>query len=121
MKQCSRCGEVKPLNQYYAHNTTADRLYPHCKGCQGEISRRSNFRRRYGITEEEYDRMFHEQRGCCAICHTHQLELKKALAVDHDHESGKVRGLLCGPCNRALGLFKDSTASLFNAINYLEQ
>ena len=55
----------------------------------------------------------------CKICGKHQSELTLSLNVDHCHITGKIRGLLCGNCNKALGLFKDNTKSLKNAINYL--
>lgn len=64
--------------------------------------------------------MFAAQAGCCAICGTHQDALKLTLAVDHNHDTGKVRGLLCNPCNAAIGRFKDSTSMLRAAIRYLE-
>jgi 5-methylcytosine-specific restriction endonuclease McrA len=73
----------------------------------------------YGITVEEYERMLENQKHCCAGCGTHQLELKQRLHVDHDHETGVVRGLLCGNCNRALGLVKDNPKTLQSLINYL--
>lgn len=73
----------------------------------------------YGITSEDYERMLEEQEFCCAGCNTHQLELKQRLHVDHDHETGVVRGLLCGNCNRALGLVKDNIKTLQSLINYL--
>jgi hypothetical protein len=55
----------------------------------------------------------------CAICQRHQSEFKISLAVDHCHETGTVRGLLCYPCNTLLGYAKDSTKILSSAINYL--
>ena len=69
---------------------------------------------RYGITEAEYERLRTAQHGCCAICGQ-----KAKLCVDHDHATGKVRGLLCHNCNRALGGFKDRLDSLRNAVKYL--
>ena len=74
---------------------------------------------RYGITVEEYDRMFAEQDGKCAICGV-KVE-KHRLCVDHDHATGKVRGLLCRLCNRHLGGFRDSIDLLRRAIAYLER
>lgn len=68
----------------------------------------------------EYDELFIKQKGCCAICETHQMDLKRSLAVDHCHETGKVRGLLCGECNKALGMFDDNTALLNSAVDYLK-
>ena len=74
---------------------------------------------KYGITFGAYTLMLIKQHYKCKICKT--LEGKKHLAVDHDHKTGKVRGLLCGPCNRALGSFKDDVDILKKAIIYLEE
>jgi len=75
----------------------------------------------YGITVTNYNKMFTDQKGCCAICSIHQSELKKPLHVDHNHISGEVRGLLCYQCNMGLGIFKDDI-DLFNiAIKYLKE
>jgi len=68
----------------------------------------------YGITQEEFEKLYDRQDGLCAIC-----RVKKASHLDHDHDSGKIRGLLCGGCNRGLGLFEDSVKNLRSAINYL--
>jgi 5-methylcytosine-specific restriction endonuclease McrA len=76
--------------------------------------------RKFNITLEDYNKMFAEQEGCCAICNKHQSEFDKALAIDHDHKSGEVRGLLCMPCNTALGKFRDDTNLLQSAIRYLD-
>ena len=76
--------------------------------------------RMHGLTLDDYDRMLAEQGHRCAICGTPAAPGER-LHVDHDHETSEVRGLLCGPCNRGLGLYKDSPALLANAINYLER
>jgi hypothetical protein len=73
---------------------------------------------RYKISKIDYDRMFNEQNGTCLICYT---ESKEKLHVDHCHATGKVRGLLCGSCNRALGLLKDNILYLEEAIRYLQK
>lgn len=72
---------------------------------------------RYGITPEEKAVLFEKQGGCCAIC----LEPLVKVTIDHCHETGKVRGLLCYNCNVGLGLFKDSPERLHTAISYLER
>lgn len=77
------------------------------------------FKHRYGITLEEYEKMFASQKGCCAICGSHQSELKKSLHIDHCHESKKIRGLLCQKCNSFLGLAHDNVDLLKSAIKYL--
>lgn len=75
--------------------------------------------RKYGISSDDYNAMFNSQGGCCLICNRHQIEFQRALAIDHDHETGEIRGLLCGPCNTGLGLFRDSAEILTRAIDYL--
>lgn len=70
---------------------------------------------RYGITECQFNDLLKKQNGQCVIC----LEAKQRLHIDHCHKTGKIRGLLCGSCNRALGLFKDNTEFLIKAIKYL--
>ncbi len=75
--------------------------------------------KKYGLTLVGYDRLYNRQKGCCAICGRHQWELNRALDVDHNHKTDKVRGLLCGDCNRGLGCFKDSRGCLVKAIQYL--
>lgn len=75
--------------------------------------------RLYGITNDDYNTMFQEQGGKCKICNRHQMEFNISLAIDHDHQTGKVRGLLCGKCNAALGLFDDNITRLKSAIEYL--
>jgi hypothetical protein len=80
-----------------------------------------NRKRRTGTTKEQYEQAFIEQKGCCAICKTHQSELKVSLCADHDHITGKFRGLLCRKCNVGIGFFKDSPELLLKAINYLEE
>ena len=77
--------------------------------------------REYGITINDYEKIFEEQGGCCAICGIHQSELKKSLDIDHCHTSGKVRGLLCNKCNQGLGLFQEERDFLASAISYLQQ
>ena len=72
----------------------------------------------YGLTPEDYTAMVEAQQSRCAIC---RAMVSGNLHVDHDHISGKVRGLLCGPCNRILGLAKDEAETLRAAIEYLER
>jgi hypothetical protein len=72
---------------------------------------------RYGWTSAHYEMQFAAQRGGCAIC----LKTDQMLYIDHDHRSGKVRGLLCVNCNTALGRFQDSLESLKRAVEYLKQ
>ena len=84
-----------------------------------------NLKHKYGISLEEYKEMLTNQGGKCAICEVTENNTTGDrkdwnFAVDHDHKTGKVRGLLCNNCNRALGLFKDSANLLGEAKKYLE-
>lgn len=82
--------------------------------------RKCHYKKQYGITVEHYDEMFKKQNGCCAICKEPKL-LDRNLAVDHCHNSKKVRGLLCQGCNMGLGFFKDDINLLSKAILYLNE
>jgi hypothetical protein len=97
----------------------------YCKPCFIEVvnqnrakrhgsSRNYRLKRRYGITVEHFDAMFAEQQGLCAICREAPAE-----HVDHDHATGRVRGLLCFNCNGALGQFRDRRDLMLRAIAYL--
>lgn len=78
----------------------------------------ATLRKKYGISKAQYDEMLRKQSGTCAICKCHQRY--QALAVDHCHKTGQVRGLLCVQCNRGLGRFFDSPLRLRNAAEYIE-
>lgn len=79
-------------------------------------ARNQNLKAIYGISQKEYQDMYDAQDGLCGICQNHE----KTLNVDHDHETGLIRGLLCGKCNKAIGLLDDSIETLYSAIDYLE-
>lgn len=81
-----------------------------------------NMRRMYGIGPEEYDRMVEEQSGKCLICRLPPSGKGKnaVLHIDHCHETGRVRGLLCSNCNWGIGLFKDDPEILRRAMEYVE-
>lgn len=81
-------------------------------------SRNSFYKKKYGITIQQYEELLENQNYVCKICEKEDVGGKR-LAVDHCHNTGLVRGLLCGSCNKALGGFNDDTALLNNAINYL--
>lgn len=148
-KVCSRCRESKPLDEFYKHPKGSHGRQSICKVCQNKAStewaqnnaertreihhqylerlgpegraernRRANYKAAYGITIEEYDRLLTEQGDACAICRE-PCPSGRRLAVDHDHETGAVRGLLCGPCNIAIGLMRDSLELLDAAMGYL--
>lgn len=81
--------------------------------------RARKLKQRYGVSAEDWQIMFDNQAGCCAICNTHQSDLTKTLCVDHCHSTGKVRGLLCDRCNKCIGSFEDNIDLLDNAKSYL--
>jgi hypothetical protein len=84
-----------------------------------EINANARLKMYYGITLEDYNRMLEEQGGCCAICGKPSTDYKRNLHVDHDHLTGKVRGLLCVRCNYGIGYFGEDTTLLENAKVYL--
>lgn len=74
--------------------------------------------RKYGITPDDYLKLLEKQGHACAICGG--VEKDSRLYVDHCHSTEKIRGLLCSPCNLAIGLFRDNTITMANALDYLE-
>jgi len=100
----------KYKHQYYLDNIENFKVY----------WKKADLKRKFKITIEQYISMFEKQNGCCIICGTHQSKLKKALAVDHNHDTNKIRGLLCDTCNKGLGMFHDDINHLLNAIEYLK-
>ena len=80
-------------------------------------NRRDLFKSRYGITVEEYSKIFEEQEGFCLICKKHQAEFKTRLCVDHCHTTLKVRGLLCRRCNLGLGQYEKNKISYEKYLN----
>jgi len=127
-KVCTICKEGKSSTAFYSNGQGY--LLNKCKQCQIQLNRvrrkadpgkykDMDLKQTFGINLEQYNSMFYNQQGKCAICLVHQSELKKALSVDHCHTTNLVRGLLCGNCNQGLGHFKDSTTSLARAMEYL--
>lgn len=85
-----------------------------------EKSRNHRFVHLYGITTKEYEKMYANQNGSCAICETPNLS-GKLLCVDHDHKTGRVRGLLCDKHNWMIGHANDNILTLYRAADYLEK
>ena len=162
MKQCNKCGEIKPLSDFYKLATMRDGHRNDCKVCNlaakkarydadpraaiarvqrwqqankerhlaAQRKRRqhpdfkrkerdAHLRRKFGITLDEYDEMLRAQGGVCAICGRPPRD-DISLHVDHDHEHGRIRGLLCFRCNNALGDFGDDYDTLLAAQAYLD-
>lgn len=131
-KVCFSCKETKPVTEFYRSNT---RYYQReCKLCNklrktawhkteaGKLSStNTKLKARFGITLEDYNKMLEEQKGLCLICDNPLSYNGHKLAVDHDHDTGKIRGLLCKACNFGIGHFKDNINLLAKAINYLEK
>ena len=85
------------------------------------IAWKKHLKKNYNITPQEYDQLFNIQNGECAICGTHQMYLDKTLNVDHNHETGKIRGLLCLHCNSTIGYAKENVGTLALIIDYLNR
>lgn len=122
-KKCKQCGikynTTNKIKKFCSSNCCKD--YNNIKyQANTEYRKRQALKRYYGITLEDYNKLFKDQKGCCWICGIHQSELSKALCVDHDHTTGKTRSLLCNKCNQALGLFYDNKIIIQKAIEYLE-
>lgn len=85
-----------------------------------KVNRKSKLKREYGLTLEEYDHMLLSQGGVCKVCKGPPLAKDNTYHVDHDHVSGKVRGILCHPCNVAIGNALESPERLRKLADYLE-
>lgn len=108
MKSAKSCG---------CYRLRKGKEHPNYRHGVAEARRRTDLRKNYGITFEQYDAMFANQNGVCAICGS--AGGKKKLHVDHCHTTGKIRGLLCINCNHGLGHFKDNEKLMLEAIKYL--
>lgn len=134
LKVCKTCKKLKQQKSFYVSYTYKNnKTYSvECKKCSCkrtvEYGRKNKDRRYeasikflYGITTEDYNRMLLEQNGVCKICgRTETHAKKKKFNIDHNHITGKVRGLLCNRCNVGLGKFKDDIEILKKAIGYLQ-
>lgn len=131
-KLCLNCKVPKSLEEFYDRGNGSYSSF--CKTCMvkrkkesrkngkitsKEYNRKVSLKSNYGLSVRQYDKLYNEQGGKCAICKTPQSELKKNLCVDHDHKTGKVRGLLCTLCNQGLGSFRDNQSNLEDALYYL--
>jgi protein-arginine kinase activator protein McsA len=122
-KFCNRCKLDLPASAFYVvQKRNKPILWHMCKSCcklarSKPYQRNWELQKKYGISLEEYELNCQTRNNKCDICSTET----KTLHVDHCHTTSKVRGFLCGSCNRALGLFKDSSTILSNAQKYLEE
>lgn len=142
-QRCPRCGETKPTSEFYWLKFGRHDRY--CKECRKALNRewrqrnpdahkrpakraweRNNAAKiafysrkaRYGISHEQYQALVEQQGGRCAICRR-LPDRKRPLHIDHDHDTGAIRGLLCYQCNTAIGLFGDNPAVVASAMLYL--
>lgn len=124
MLWCGRCKQFRDEDEF-GWDTVREQPKRSCRPCMAEKQKRYvadnreqvNMRRRLakrGLTEDEFLQMFNAQAGLCAICRR-----PRALDIDHSHETGEVRGLLCGPCNRGIGFLDDDPELMRSAIRYL--
>lgn len=129
-KRCSRCKRTLPGEAFASNRSVPGGLQAYCRACsadhyrqrrealrprRAEINRDAYFRRKYGISAEQLAQMIEEQVGICPICLS-----ARARHVDHDHETGKVRGVLCSNCNSALGHIRDDPDVMRRAMAYVE-
>jgi hypothetical protein len=145
-KQCGKCKEEKDFEHFYksprgrlglqtncipchvkesgkyqsSHPEVAQKKYSKWSANNKDAMREYSLLRTYGINRAQYDWLLASQGGCCKICFKTPEENGKMLSVDHDHDTKDVRGLLCQPCNMALGLLKDSAWTFRAAAEYLD-
>ena len=126
MKRCPDCGETKALDEFPRNKNSKDGRHTYCKPCHNARgretiqrlhgnSRHYHLKKRYGIGADEFDERVRLQGGVCAICGRPDPE-----HVDHSHETGEVRGILCFNCNGGLGQFRDSIDAVLAAAAYLD-
>ena len=114
-KFCPTCGQEKASFLFFKSNIRKDGLCSYCKKCMSICKRK----RKFGISDEQYQAMLKAQGGACAICKWIPGPGDRELDTDHIHGTDIVRGLLHHKCNRGLGFFKDSIAIISKAIDYL--
>lgn len=135
-RTCARCKTIKPIDEFQDFDKKLTCAY--CSICRREcssnhdIKTRSHLKRKYGITVQDYDRTFKEQNGLCAICFQPETAINgnrypastktiKRLSIDHNHQTGEVRKLLCHACNVTIGTAKENPALLRACAEYLER
>jgi len=120
-KKCSKCEIIKPQSEFYLKQSSIDGLGDWCSECDKESSRKTNLESKYGINQVQYDLMLKSQNGICKMCGKTPKENKQSLSVDHNHKTGKIRGLLCTNCNRGIGLLQDDPELLRIGADYLDK
>lgn len=131
-KTCTKCRKVKPIGEFHKNRAQKDGYAYQCKQCNNvrrieninELKKRDRAAyahtrfREYGLSFDDVKNMFVEQGGKCAIC-GFKFEQRKDFQIDHNHENGEVRQLLCSSCNKGLGCFKDDPQAILNALDYI--
>ena len=141
-KRCSICDTVKPISEFVRDCCRPDGFHVWCKPCRREKDtkyravhkerypgrdqarhRRKWMISKYNMSPDEFLRLLSQQNGLCAICKKKppSKDGPNAWNVDHDHSTGHVRGVLCGNCNRGIGLFKDNPYTCKSAAEYLSK
>ena len=132
IRPCSQCKKLLDFEHFDLDKRASNGIKSSCKKCSRDLmvniyeKNKNHYREKkliksYGITLKEYDNMLLEQNGVCAICENENPPNSGSLAVDHNHTTGEVRGLLCIMCNRGLGNFYDNIQNLSCAIQYLSK
>lgn len=138
MRKCNRCGLEQELSEFYKHSAMRSGRLNTCRTCTKEASKkwrdenrdrfvelrwRRELQSKYGITADDYWRMYNEQGGVCAACGSDSpgIRYKRVFTVDHCHVSGRVRGLLCGGCNMALGQMCEDPEKIRGLAAYAER
>ncbi len=142
-KVCKTCGQEKPLSEFSPQRRGRLGVRTSCKPCNSEwvmqyrdknpdVQLNAHLLRVFGITLAEYNRLLDAQNGVCAICGNPPVialgirsrrqgrAVRPRLVVDHNHETNEIRGLLCTPCNRGIGLLNDDPKRVRAALDYLE-
>jgi formate dehydrogenase maturation protein FdhE len=123
--KCGSCKKWKIPTEFFKDSRNWNGIRSICKECSNgkdnEYMWKYNIEKKYSLPIEQYEELLVKQNGVCAICGSKQTDSKKhgRLCIDHDHETEKIRGLLCSNCNTALGLMKDDITRLARAIEYL--
>lgn len=131
-RKCSECLTEMPLTEFSRSSySNKGRAYL-CKSCNQKSCKKrrdadrieANIRKRlsfFKITREEYDALHERARGLCEICGTDKSADNRPLGIDHCHESGKIRGILCNKCNWLIGASRENVDILNKAIGYLQE
>lgn len=121
-KQCSSCGRTKPASAFHHSKKSPSGLQNNCKECNILQAQVAEWRKAgIEMDQQRYDRMLATQQGRCAICGMQPPHGARRLAVDHDHKTNEVRGLLCFDCNTGIGKLGDDPVLLRTAADYIER